>query len=146
LPHNPDFHHQPQYLLYPPLVSRLWALCSFSAPSIRLIDFTESFPVPFAEHRRLPGTPRSVAAPELLLKVPSEVTMAIDVWALGCIIYQLLGQGGPSIRAWEPFADHMADIMELLGGEKNVPETFRTAFHESGAVARHRWTRRMRRF
>jgi serine/threonine protein kinase len=134
-PTDLDSPHQPQYLVLPPLVSRLWALCSSSTPNIRLIDFTESFRAPFApERQRLPGTPRIFAAPELLLELPSEVTMAIDVWALGCTIYRILGSGGP-FASIGTLSRYMADIVLLLGGEKNVPERFRKAFCEIGALS-----------
>jgi hypothetical protein len=135
-PDAPVSAHQPQYLVYPPSVSRFWALCS-SAPTIRIIDFTESFPVPCAadaEHRRLPGTPRSVAAPEILLNLSSKVTMAIDVWALGCVIYGLLAQAHPFSEVPGPLGDYMGAIMVALGGENNMPETFREAFRASGAM------------
>jgi serine/threonine protein kinase len=137
-PHSePESPHQPQYLVYPPLVSRFWALCSSSPSNIRLIDFTESFPVPFspsAENGRLPGTPRSVAAPELLLKLPSEVTPAIDVWALGCVIYRLVSADVPFDGVDDPLGDCLADIMLSLGGEMNIPGRFMDAFRESGAM------------
>jgi serine/threonine-protein kinase SRPK3 len=67
-----DSPHQPKYLVGTPHVPRLWELCSSSSqpPSIRIIDFTESFRIPFTpELQRLPGTPRDFAAPELLLNL-----------------------------------------------------------------------------
>jgi hypothetical protein len=91
-----DPHHQPNYLVCTPSVSRLWDLCSSSGkpPNICIFDFTESFRVPFTpDLHQIPGTPMEFAAPELILRMPSEVTMAIDIWALGCTIYQLLGEG-----------------------------------------------------
>jgi serine/threonine protein kinase len=134
--------HQPQYLVYPPLVSRFWALCSSSPSNIRLIDFTESFPVPFAtpaQKGRLPGTPRSVAAPELLLSLPSEVTPAIDVWALGCVIYLLVSEEEPFGVGDGPLGDYLATIMLALGGETNIPSRFTDAFRENGAMLCAQW-------
>ncbi|KAA8892829.1 kinase-like domain-containing protein [Sphaerosporella brunnea] len=145
-PHDPVSAHQPQCLVYPPAVSRLWALCCSSPPTIRIIDFTESFPEPWAaaaaaENRHLPGTPRSVAAPELLLNLSTKVTKAIDVWALGCVIFELVSQGHPFRRGPGPLADYLASIMLGLGGENNVPEAFREAFRASGAMraAKNPW-------
>jgi hypothetical protein len=134
-----DSPHQPKYLVSTPPVSRLWELCSSSLqpPNIRIIDFTESFRVPFShELQRLPGTPRDFAAPELLLIMPSEITTAIDIWALGCTIYQMLGQDNPFIEISGMFVNYIAEILVLLGGEENahVPERFQKAFCESQAV------------
>jgi serine/threonine protein kinase len=139
---DPKSAHQPQYLVYPPLVSRFWALCSSSPSNIRLIDFTESFPVTFApsaENGRLPGTPRSVAAPELLLKLPSEVTPAIDVWALGCVIYRVVSEDEPFGGGDGPLGDYLATIMLSLGGDTNIPGRFMDAFRKSGAMTWARW-------
>ncbi|KAA8906892.1 kinase-like domain-containing protein [Sphaerosporella brunnea] len=86
------------------------------------------------EHRHLPGTPRSVAAPELLLNLSTKVTKAIDVCALGCVIFELVSEGHPFCQGPGPLADYMAAIMLALGGENNVPEAFREAFRASGAM------------
>jgi serine/threonine protein kinase len=60
--------------------------------------------------------------------------MAIDVWALGCVIYHLVAQAHPFSRRPGPLGDYMGTIMVALGGEKNVPEAFREAFRASGAM------------
>ncbi|KAA8908801.1 kinase-like domain-containing protein [Sphaerosporella brunnea] len=124
--------HQPQYLVHPPLVSRFWALCSSSPSNIRLIDFTESFAVPFMG--RLPGTARNVAAPELLLRLPSEVTPAIDVWALGCVIFRVVSEDSPFGGLNGPLGDYLATIMLSLGGETSMPDRFMDAFRECGTM------------
>jgi serine/threonine protein kinase len=89
---------------------------------------------PSAENGRFPGTPRSVAAPELLLKLPSEITPAIDVWALGCVIYLMVSEDAPFDGVNDPLGDCLADIMLSLGGEMNIPARFMDAFRESGAM------------
>jgi len=37
--------------------------------------------------------------------------MAIDVWALGCTIYQLLGAGGLFVGVSGTFANYILDII-----------------------------------
>ena len=123
--------HEPAYLISPPSVICLWSLCS-SAPTIRITDFSESFRVPFVwSQQDFPATPRSVAAPELLLQMPTEITLAIDVWALACTVYQLLGTGGPFGGLCGNLASHLAGIMAILGG---LTPRFREAFFNNGAV------------
>ena len=84
--------HPPKYLVCTPPTSKLWALCSGSVQSIRVIDFGVPFSLPFSG-QELPGTPRQFAAPELLLELSSHITEAVDVWALGNAIFELLGSG-----------------------------------------------------
>ena len=115
-----------------PPVPRLWALCSGPVQSIRVVDFGESFSLPFSG-QELPGTPRQFAAPELLLNLPSHITEAIDIWALGNIIYELLGWG----ELFDPFADlpyYISDVVRVLGGKEVMPESFWNAFCEVGVV------------
>jgi serine/threonine protein kinase len=93
--------------------------------------------MPFApDLHRIPGTLLGFTAPELIFRIPSEVTMAIDIWALGCTICQLLGEGSPFSYANYPgmFLYHLADILFKLGGKESVPERFWEAFCENGAV------------
>lgn len=82
----------------------------------------------------MPATPQAVAAPELLLKMTDEVTLAIDVWALACTIYQLLGAGGPFAGLCGPLGNYLAEIMVTVGGGSAVPSRFWKAFTRSGAT------------
>jgi serine/threonine protein kinase len=102
---------------------------------IRVIDFTESFLLPFSG-QAIPGTPMEFAAPELLLNLPADVTENIDIWALGCCICHLLGCSGFFVSLWDSLPLFLADVVGVLGGEKAIPERFRNAFSESGAIAR----------
>jgi serine/threonine protein kinase len=131
-PRDSDSSHQPKYLVCPPAARKLWALCNSLAPSIRVIDFSESFFLPFSG-QILPGIPRDFAAPELLLKLPAEVSQGIDIWALGCIIYELLGSTCLFYSMWDSLSYQIADIVAVLGGKEALPERFRDAFRESGA-------------
>jgi serine/threonine protein kinase len=126
--------HQPKYLVYPPDVSRLFALRNTSAPSIRVIDFGESFFLPFTG-QAVPGTPRTFAAPELLLDLPADVSQSIDIWALGCCIYELLARRSffLSTNIMHMFPSYIADIVVVLGGEKAIPRRFWDAFRKSHA-------------
>ena len=70
-----DSFHQPKYLVVPPSVSNLWALCAAPEPSIRLTDLSDSFRIPFhPDSDPFAVAPWEFAAPELLLKLPGEVT------------------------------------------------------------------------
>lgn len=131
---NASFH-QPKYLVATPTVPHLWALCIASEPRIRLIDFSESFRLPFhPESQTLPGTPWEFAAPELLLNLPAEVTLSIDIWALGCIIYSLLGHCSPFIEPFGNLQHILAEIMIYTGGKDRMPESFRRAFSKFPAL------------
>jgi serine/threonine protein kinase len=104
----------------------MWGLCG-PAPSIRLIDFSEAFHSPFEPDRQsLPGTPRDFAAPDLLLGFASELTIAIDIWALGCVIFQLFGASNPFVEVSGPLSYYIADMIKVLGMNA-VPERVRDA-------------------
>ncbi|KAA8912217.1 hypothetical protein FN846DRAFT_996557 [Sphaerosporella brunnea] len=126
-----------------PQSSQISAHQPHSSPSnIRLIDFTESFAMPFSfseEMGQLPGTPCSVAAPELLLRLSSEVTPAIDVWALGCVIYRVVSDDSPFGGLNGPLGDYLARIMLSLGGETSIPGRFMDAFRECGTMTWAQW-------
>ena len=83
--------HPPKYLVCTPPGSKLWALCKGSVHRIRVIGFGESFSLPFSG-QELPGTPLQFAAPDCS-PIPSHITEAIDIWALGNIPYELQGWG-----------------------------------------------------
>jgi serine/threonine-protein kinase SRPK3 len=126
--------HQPKYLIRPPSVETFFALCNSSAPSIRVIDFGQSFHLPFPGNT-IPGTPLPFAAPELLLNQPTAVSEGIDIWALGCTIYELLGSCSLFGTFWQTIPFHLADVLNALGGEKSIPEMFCNAFSKSGALS-----------
>jgi serine/threonine protein kinase len=100
---------------------------------ILVIDFTESFLLPFSG-QAMPGTTMEFAAPELLLNLPADFSQNIDIWALGCCIYHLLAGFGFFVSFWDDSL-LIADVVGALGGEKAIPERFRNAFSESGARA-----------
>lgn len=74
---------------YPIPEEKLWSLCTSAAriPSIRIFDFGEATFTQGQGIERKPGTPAMYAAPEMLLEeeVESEITSAIDVWAMACL-------------------------------------------------------------
>ena len=130
-----DESHTPEYFVSPPSLCHLWTLCTASEPSIRLIDLSESFRLPFnPETQHLPGTPWEFAAPELLLDLPREVTLSIDIWALGCTIYSLLGDGSPIHSALRYIPYFLARILIFTGGKDFMPERFWNAFSEDPDV------------
>ncbi|KAF8536660.1 hypothetical protein BDD12DRAFT_807605 [Trichophaea hybrida] len=59
--------------------------------------------------------------------------MAIDIWALGCTLWVLLGQWVPFTSAFT-LQEYVTDMFTMLGGEKNVPERFWKAFYERGGA------------
>jgi serine/threonine protein kinase len=115
----------PRHLVEPPAVSDLWGLCtaaSHSLPSIRILDFTESFQTPFHPDYHLPGTPICFAAPELLLSFPSEITTSIDIWAFACIAYQLFVKQELFQCIFGTRSEHLAYMIVVLGGKDRMPE------------------------
>ena len=124
--------HPPKYLVCTPPVGKLWALCSGSAQSIRVIGFGESFSLPFSG-QELPGTPQKFAAPELLLNLPSHLTEAIDIWALGNTVYELLCLG-QLFCDLEHRPDFIGDLVVMLGGKEAMPESFWNACCELGVL------------
>ncbi|KAF8535342.1 hypothetical protein BDD12DRAFT_808653 [Trichophaea hybrida] len=111
--------HQPKYLVCLPSVSKFWALCNSSAPNIRVLDFGESFYLPFKfSGQVLPGTPEEFAAPELLLNLPGDVSKAIGIWALGYAIYQLLGSGSLFFSLGGSSLHYVAPTLWLCWAEK----------------------------
>ena len=127
--------HEPEYLVATPSVPHLWALCATTEPRIRIIDLSESFRIPFCpDSQPLPGTPRGFAAPELLLNLPAEVNFPIDIWALGCTIYTLLGHSSPFHTIYGHLSRVLAHIVILTGGEDHMPERFWLAFSKYPGV------------
>ena len=124
--------HTPKYLVCAPPVPKLWALCHGSAQSIRVIDFGESFSLPFSG-QELPGTPLQFAAPELLLELPSHITEAIDIWALGSTIYALLGRE-ELVCSMGYLPHHISIIVGLFGGKESMPESFWNAYCAAGML------------
>jgi serine/threonine protein kinase len=64
------------------------------------------------------------AAPELLLRFESEVTMSIDIWALGCVTFELFAGRSPFVTLYPALPTCVANIVEALG-MNTVPERFR---------------------
>lgn len=75
-----------------------------SIPSLRFYDFGNSCPIGLATQRHLVGTP-AYLAPELFLPQPGVISMASDLWSLGCVLYEM-ATGAP------PFAGD--DLSSLL--------------------------------
>lgn len=59
-----------------------------SIPSLRFYDFGNSCPISLATQRHLVGTP-AYLAPELFLPQSGVVSMAADLWSLGCVLYEM---------------------------------------------------------
>ena len=133
--------HQPEFLVDTPPVAKLWSLCSCSlpGPSIRLIDFTESFHIPFNPDHNDPGTPLGLAAPELILGFSSEVTTSVDIWAFACTCWEILGRGCLFKAIFNTRAEILADMIFFLGGKEreNIPERFWSFF--GGKLGGERW-------
>eukprot|EP00796_Vickermania_ingenoplastis_P008354 gene8354-5852_t len=75
-----------------------------SIPSLRFYDFGNSCPISLAAQRNLVGTP-AYLAPELFMLHQGVVSMAADLWSLGCVLYEM-ATGSP------PFAGN--DLPTLL--------------------------------
>jgi hypothetical protein len=116
-------------------------LASGCEPSLRIIDFTESFCIPLPAIREIPGTPLTFASPELIfvqtgLLGREHITTGIDVWAFACMMYRLLGKGkffisitGTAddvladmiyLRFWREGGDARVDLAHILGGAERV--------------------------
>jgi serine/threonine protein kinase len=71
------------------------------------------------------------AAPELLLSFPSEITTGIDIWALACTIYALLGNRDLFVAIFNVRIEVLVDMVYLLGGKDKVPCRFWKVFWET---------------
>jgi serine/threonine protein kinase len=74
------------------------------------------------------------AAPELLLNLPAEVSQSIDIWALGCCIFQFFCYGSLFCDSFGSLPFFIADVVAVLGGEKAIPERFWNAVRDSRAL------------
>ena len=126
--------HQPKFLVDTPSVVDMWALCKspVRVPSVCLIDFTESFHIPFNLDHPEPGTPLPLAAPELILGLLSEITTGIDIWAFACTSWELLGEDSLFNTSCNSAAETLADMIFLLRGNEreNIPKQFWKIFWE----------------
>lgn len=59
-----------------------------SIPSLRFYNFGNSCPISLATQRHLVGTP-AYMAPEFFMPHRGVVSMAADLWSLGCVIYEM---------------------------------------------------------
>jgi len=82
--------------------------------------------------RSLPGTPIDFAAPELLLRFASEVTMAIDIWALGCVMFQLFAQDNPFIGTFATLPEYIAANRSSVGYEHRSGEVSKCNLQNGG--------------
>ena len=129
IPITSEEAHHPKYLVAPTSAAVLWDLCTRDRlPSIRILDFTESFLTPFSPDQPLPGTPMQVAAPEQLMGFRGEISTAIDIWSFACTAYRLIADF--DMFSFNTRTAHLADLLFLSGGKNNVPERFWTEFWE----------------
>jgi hypothetical protein len=124
----------PQYLVKLPDPTHLFQLSTASGQSsIRLVDFTESFKLPFSS-LHLPGTPIFEAAPELLLQAHSAITEKIDVWAFSCVAYEVFSpEGTAPLHGWIGRGYQVATIFQKLrsvGG--GIPDEFKKLYVSQG--------------
>jgi len=127
----------PAYMVCTPPIECLWELCTKGAntPSVRILDLSESFRVDTRSAlQRMPFTPRAFAAPEILLGLRSEVGLPIDIWALGCVIYQLLGDSNPFIEVSGRLNQYLGEILVLQGTRETMAYEFWRSFRVCGAV------------
>jgi serine/threonine protein kinase len=133
--------HQPRYRVAPPSPKKLWRLCcggkfpDSSLPSIRILDFTESFRIPLPATQEIPGTPLVYASPELLLVQGGllgreHITTGIDIWAFACMMYRLLGTCNLFATIFGTSGDMLADIISFFGGKAKAPEEIWRIFWE----------------
>ena len=134
-------NHRPKFLVDTPPVANMWSLCTSSlpGPSVRLIDFTESFHIPFNPDFDGPGTPLGLAAPELILGFLSEITTSVDIWAFACTCWELLGRHFLFNAPFNTRAELLADVIFLLRGKEreNISERFWNLFW--GKLGGERW-------
>ena len=101
------------FLVDTPSVVDMWAWCTsqLRVPSLRLIDFTECIYIPFNPGDPWPGTPLSLAAPELLRSFNSEMTTGIDIWAFASTSWELLGEDSLFNTVYNAIAEILANII-----------------------------------
>lgn len=81
----------PKYVVRPPHPSPLFRYCMTGPCSVKIVDFGEAFLTASAEAVGDLYTPVSIAAPEIVFKDAAAVGMPVDIWALACTVYEILG-------------------------------------------------------
>jgi serine/threonine protein kinase len=125
----------PQYLVKPPDPALLFGLSTTSdQSSIRLVDFTESFKLPFSS-LHLPGTPVFEAAPEILLRAHSAITEKIDVWAFSCVAYEVFAtEGSQPLHGYMGLVSFQIEeiFKELHNAGGGIPDEFKQLWMSQG--------------
>lgn len=91
------------------------ALANLATGAIRIIDFGEAFLDAEAPIPRCLQTAVAVAAPEVLFDSRAEVGRAVDVWALGCALVEVFGEGRLVESYFVVREEVIADLVRMLG-------------------------------
>lgn len=87
---------------------------SLHEASIILSDFGESF-LPSVTQRHVSKTPPLLAPPEARFSPEESLSFPVDIWALACAIWEILGQR-PLFESFFPSEDRVtAEHVEVLG-------------------------------
>lgn len=92
------------------------ALAKLATGAIRIVDFGEAFFEREAPIGRCLQTAVLVAAPEVLFNSRSEVGKGADVWALGCALVEVFGDGRLVQSFFADREEVIADLVKMLGG------------------------------
>ncbi|KAL0634205.1 hypothetical protein Q9L58_006881 [Maublancomyces gigas] len=92
------------------------ALAKLATGTIRIVDFGEAFLEREAPIGRCLQTAVLVAAPEVLFDSRSEVGKGADVWALGCALVEVFGDGRMVQSFFADREEVITDLVKILGG------------------------------
>lgn len=102
----------PRFAVRPPNPTTLVALAK---GRVCIVDFGEAFTPGPTRLERCLQTAVSVAAPEILFDSREEAGMPADVWALGCAVYEVLGDSKLFVSFMVNRDEIIADIVSMLG-------------------------------
>lgn len=109
----------PKYVVHPPHPSALFQYCMTGPCSVKIVDFGEAFLAASAGAVGDLHTPVSIAAPEIVFKDTAAIGMPVDIWALACTVYEILGNES-LLTSFMPYRDEI--LVEMVRTLGKLPE------------------------